>query len=45
MSIPVKCSTCMHRINFYCRAYKLSVHILETDKCKRDKPKPEEIFK
>ena len=29
------CSNCMHEINGYCKAYKVSINIIDIDKCKR----------
>lgn len=44
--IPPKCKSCIHRnIKLkFCKAYKYKIEILNTDKCKRHKPKPEEVF-
>jgi len=32
-----KCEECKHRINDYCRAYKVKIEIIDIDKCNRRK--------
>ena len=32
-----RCFECLHRLNFYCRAYQFEIDILETPKCNRHK--------
>jgi len=37
MEIPEKCKKCIHLVNNYCKAYKVSLSIIYVNNCTRKK--------
>jgi len=39
IDIPVKCESCPHRVNDYCKGYGAKISLLSVERCTRKKKK------